>query len=129
MKKAILAFFLMTSSAVAWESHWIGREGAMRHHISIVGTEATWIVGDSIVEGFWWNQTGTCRIINVGFGGITAKQMAERIVGLSGYATPRYAIVMMGTNTANSVTTQQSEVEDFVTHFLQIVDALAARGA
>lgn len=120
--------FFMAGSAAAWESHWVGREGAMRHHISIVGAEAVWIVGDSIIEGFWWNQIGGCRIVNVGLGGITARQMAERIVGLSGYATPRYAIIMIGTNTANYAV-PQAEVEDFATHVLHIVDALVARGA
>lgn len=130
MRLFLAAIFVVAGmgSAVAWESHWVGREGAMRHHIGTAGADATWIVGDSLTEGFWWNQIGNCRVINVGFGGITAKAMAGRIGGLSGYGTPRYAIVMIGTNTAN-VAIPQSEVDAFPTHLRTIVDALVARGA
>ena len=117
----------MAVPAQAWEQHWVAREGAIRHHVGSAGADAIWLVGDSLTEGFWWTSLAGCPLVNVGFGGIAASSLAELMPGISGYGTPRYAVVMIGTNTAN-LSVPEAEFGSFSVHLETIVEALVARG-
>lgn len=125
---AISGLLLLSSPSQAWEQHWVAREGAIRHHIGSAGQDAIWLVGDSLTEGFWWTNLAGCPVVNLGLGGITAAALAEWMPGLSGYGTPRYSIVMIGTNTSNAAVSDV-EFEAFEIHLATIVDSLAARGS
>lgn len=85
---------------MSWESHWLGRDGAYYAHRQIAGPLASTLLGDSNTEGFWWNTIGTERFVNAGYGGINTSQMLARMPTINAGSTPKYTIIMLGTNDA-----------------------------
>lgn len=128
MKKIIIAIALLFSTSFSladWSSHWAGRQGAIATHLMIAGNESTMLIGDSIMEGYWWQGVGACRSVNAGMGGIGVMQMAQQMPGLNGI--PRYAFVMIGTNTAN-VGVGQYQKLSFTANYQVIIENLINRG-
>ena len=128
MKKIIICLALLFSTSLSWADwagHWAARQGAIATHLIIAGNESTMLIGDSITEGYWWQSVGACRSVNAGMGGIGVMHMAQQMRGLNGI--PRYAFVMIGTNTAN-VGVGQDQKLSFTANYQVIIENLINRG-
>lgn len=90
-------------------------------HRSIAGPDAAVMIGDSITEGFYWNKIGDCTVVNAGFGGISAANMAKYTDVLLQGGAPKYAIIMLGSN-------PDKDMEKFRKGYIQIVDRLSRAG-
>lgn len=128
MKKLILSLALLFNTSIAladWSAHWAGRQGAIATQLIIAGNESVMLIGDSITEGYWWQSVGACRSVNAGMGGIGVMHMAQQMPSLNGI--PRYAFVMIGTNTAN-VGVGQDQKLSFTANYQVIIENLINRG-
>lgn len=126
MKRIILALLLAASAAHAsWEDHWLARAPTIAAHQLLAGQESAMVLGDSISEQFWWNVVGGCRIVNGGFAAITTKELHNRMNQIVP-GSPRYAWLMIGTNTANHA--RSGEVAQYWGNLQGIVQNLINRG-
>jgi len=126
-----LLFFASLSSAFAdpyWQPHWNGVDGKLTANAQVLGAGSAMVMGDSLTEGFWWNQFNGCYVTNAGYGGISAKELSERVHIPLNTLLPGSVILMIGTNSANNSLTP-TERAMFSTHHLSIVDAIIAKGA
>ncbi len=112
---------------MAWDDHWLARDGAYFAHRQIAGNTASILIGDSITEGFWWNTIGPERVINAGYGGISAQQMLLRMPTLNLNSNSKKAIVCLGMNNAipNLI---PSQITQFTSAMNNIVKSLKTRG-
>lgn len=108
-----------------WEPHWQARDGIIGFQRMIATPTSTVIVGDSITESFWWNLLGECRVVNYGYGGAKAEDVARHLaISLPGGA-PSYAIVMIGTNDAK-IPVPEGASDSYATSLQRIIDMLKA---
>lgn len=122
-----LLLLSFSAHAANWPEYWDGRYTAIKAHQDIAGSPSAMAIGDSITEQQgWWNLIGNCRLINAGFGGITAKALAER-VGSHIPGKPRYVWLQVGTNTANKGR-PEDEYLQYEQHLLTIIHNLQSRG-
>lgn len=131
---ALVAFGLAISSAEAsWSDHWVCRDGAYARQRMIAGPTPSAIIGDSITEGFWWNKIGACWIVNAGYAGIDAENMASRMRQIVTNATPRYVIIMIGMNDAwlgdGETQIPQERIDAFSAAYQTIIDSSQSHGA
>ena len=77
-------------------------------------------VGDSIVEGFYWNRIGTLPLLNAGYSGIWAEALEPRVPLLLQSAEPAVAALLVGTNDAKKDCTE-SALDGVAEHFDRIV--------
>ncbi|MGO4388555.1 SGNH/GDSL hydrolase family protein [Microvirga sp. 2YAF29] len=80
--------------------HWLIRDIVISAHRSAVGPGGLLFVGDSIVEGFYWNRLGSLPVLNAGYSGIWAEALEPRIPLLLKSAEPSLAVLLVGTNDA-----------------------------
>ena len=80
--------------------HWLIRDIVISAHRSAVGPGGLLFVGDSIVEGFYWNQLGSLPVLNAGYSGIWTEALEPRIPLLLKSADPALAVLLVGTNDA-----------------------------
>ncbi len=57
-------------------------------------------VGDSIVEGFYWNRIGGLPVLNAGYSGIWTEALEPKLPRLLKVARPRLSVLLVGTNDA-----------------------------
>ncbi|MGO4704301.1 SGNH/GDSL hydrolase family protein [Microvirga sp. 2MCAF38] len=81
-------------------SHWLIRDIVVGSHIGAAGPESLLFIGDSIVEGFYWNRIGPHAVINAGYSGIWTEALEPKIERLLNAAKPRVAALLVGTNDA-----------------------------
>lgn len=93
---AILAL-LFGISAQATE-HAATRLRIIQMQAQSVGAGHTLLVGDSIIEGFWWNSICGDYVINAGVGGSGVQWWVENIDRVLAYARPKYVVVQLGVN-------------------------------
>ena len=88
----------MAQATEVWAPHWTARVSTIGHHASAAGTNGVLLYGDSNTEGFWWNKTAGCSIINAGMGGARIKQLAENAAYVATTTRPAIVHIMIGTN-------------------------------
>ena len=81
-----------------WSPHWRAREGIVNVVCGNTGPDKIMLLGDSILESYFWNDLSGVQIVNAGMGGIGLNDLlpiAERLVST---CRPRVVVVMVGTN-------------------------------
>lgn len=103
--------------------HWMIRDIVISAHRSAVGQGGLLFVGDSIVEGFYWNRIGTLPVLNAGYSGIWTEALETRIPLLLESAKPALAVLLVGTNDAKKDCSESSldgaarSLDRIVSHF------------
>lgn len=80
--------------------HWLIRDIVIGSHLHAAGRGGLLFVGDSIVEGFYWNRIGSLAVLNAGYSGIWTEALEPKVPRLLEAARPRLAVVLVGTNDA-----------------------------
>lgn len=103
--------------------HWLIRDIVISAHRSAVGPGGLLFVGDSIVEGFYWNRIGPLPMLNAGYSGIWTEALEPRIPLLLKSAEPALAVLLVGTNDAkkgcseSSLNSAVQNLDGIVRHF------------
>lgn len=90
----------MTSQPNPFAPHWLIRDIVISSHRSAVGPGGLLFVGDSNVEGFYWNRIGGRPVLNAGYSGIWTEALEPRVPLLLNSAEPAVAVLLVGTNDA-----------------------------
>nr|WP_246389294.1 GDSL-type esterase/lipase family protein [Microvirga mediterraneensis] len=96
------------------------RDIVIGSHKAAVGPGGLLFIGDSIVEGFYWNRIGSLPVINAGYSGIWTEALEPRVPLLLESAQPRIAALLVGTNDAKKDCTE-SALDGVAAHFERIV--------
>jgi len=110
----------MTSQPNPFAPHWLIRDIVISAHKSAVGRGGLLFVGDSIVEGFYWNRIGALPLLNAGYSGIWTEALEPRVPLLLNSAEPAIAALLVGTNDAKKDCTE-SALDGVAEHFERIV--------
>jgi lysophospholipase L1-like esterase len=106
----------VTSQPSPFASHWLIRDIVIASHRAAVGPGGLLFVGDSLVEGFYWNQVGSLPVLNAGYSGIWTEALEPRVPLLLKSAEPSIAVLLVGTNDAKKDCTE-SALDGAVEHF------------
>ena len=106
----------MTSQPSPFASHWLIRDIVIASHRAAVGPGGLLFVGDSLVEGFYWNQVGSLPVLNAGYSGIWTEALEPRVPLLLKSAEPSIAVLLVGTNDAKKDCTE-SALDGAMEHF------------
>jgi len=82
--------------------HWLIRDIVIGSHLPAVGPGGFLFLGDSIVEGFYWNRLGSLPVLNAGYSGIWTEALELKMQHLLKAAKPRLAALLVGTNDAKA---------------------------
>jgi lysophospholipase L1-like esterase len=110
----------VTSQPNPFAPHWLIRDIVISSHKSAVGPGGLLFIGDSIVEGFYWNRIGPLPVLNAGYSGIWTEALEPRVPLLLTSAEPRIAVLLVGTNDAKKDCTE-SALDGVAEHFERIV--------
>jgi len=90
----------VTSQPNPFAPHWLIRDIVISSHRAVVGPGGLLFVGDSLVEGFYWNRIGSLPVLNAGYSGIWTEALEPRVPLLLKSAEPGIAVLLVGTNDA-----------------------------
>ncbi len=110
----------MTSQPNPFAPHWLIRDIVISSHKSAVGPGGLLFVGDSLVEGFYWNRIGAMPVLNAGYSGIWTEALEPRVPLLLKSAQPGLAVLLVGTNDAKKDCTE-SGLDGVAEHFETII--------
>ncbi|MBM6580158.1 SGNH/GDSL hydrolase family protein [Microvirga sp. BT689] len=110
----------MTSQPNPFAPHWLIRDIVIGSHRSAVGPGGLLFVGDSLIEGFYWNRLGSLPVLNAGYSGIWTEALEPRVPILLNSAEPSIAVLLVGTNDAKKDCTEES-LDRVTAHFEAIV--------
>ena len=110
----------MTSQPNPFAPHWLIRDIVISAHRSAVGQGGLLFVGDSLVEGFYWNRLGSLPVLNAGYSGIWTEALEPRVPLLLKSAQPGIAVLLVGTNDAKKDCTE-STLDAVAEHFERIL--------
>jgi len=110
----------VTSQPNPFAPHWLIRDIVISAHKSAVGPGGLLFIGDSIVEGFYWNRIGGLPVLNAGYSGIWTEALEPRVPLLLNSAEPSIAVLLVGTNDAKKDCTE-SAIEGVAEHYERIV--------
>ena len=110
----------MTSQPNPFAPHWLIRDIVIGSHRATVGPGGLLFVGDSLVEGFYWNRIGTWPVLNAGYSGIWTETLEPRVPLLLQASRPRVAVLLVGTNDAKKDCTE-SGLDGVTEHFEKII--------
>lgn len=96
---AILAAVVLAAPAQA-NTHAEIRAAMAATHAMIAGQGRALLLGDSIIEGFWWNQVCGGFQVNAGIGGATAGVLHSQADGILTLTQPSVVLLMIGVNDA-----------------------------
>jgi lysophospholipase L1-like esterase len=117
----------VTSQPNPFAPHWLIRDIVIGSHRSAVGPSGLLFVGDSLVEGFYWNRIGSLPVLNAGYSGIWTEALEPRVPLLLRSARPGMAVLLVGTNDAKKDCTERS-LDQAVKHFDAIIRHFEADG-
>ena len=80
----------VTSQPNPFAPHWLIRDIVIGSHRSAVGPGGLLFVGDSLVEGFYWNRVGSLPVLNAGYSGIWTEALEPRVPLLLNSAEPSH---------------------------------------
>jgi lysophospholipase L1-like esterase len=110
----------VTSQPNPFAPHWLIRDIVISSHKSAVGPGGLLFIGDSIVEGFYWNRIGALPVLNAGYSGIWTEALEPRVPLLLNSAEPSIAVLLVGTNDCKKDCTE-SALGGVADHFDRIV--------
>jgi lysophospholipase L1-like esterase len=110
----------VTSQPNPFAPHWLIRDIVIASHRTAVGKGGLLFVGDSLVEGFYWNRIGPMSVLNAGYSGIWTEALEPRVSLLLQSAEPGLAVLLVGTNDAKKDSTE-SALDGVAQHFERIV--------
>jgi lysophospholipase L1-like esterase len=110
----------VTSQPNPFAPHWLIRDIVISSHRSAVGPGGLLFIGDSNVEGFYWNHIGALPVLNAGFSGIWTEALEPRVPLLLNSAEPSVAVLLVGTNDAKKDCTEGA-LDHVSKHFERIV--------
>jgi lysophospholipase L1-like esterase len=110
----------VTSQPNPFAPHWLIRDIVIASHRSAVGPGGLLFVGDSLVEGFYWNRVSSLPVLNAGYSGIWTEALEPRIPLLLQSASPGIAVLLVGTNDAKKDCTE-SALDGVAEHFETII--------
>jgi lysophospholipase L1-like esterase len=110
----------VTSQPNPFAPHWLIRDIVISSHKSAVGPGGLLFIGDSIVEGFYWNRIGALPVLNAGFSGIWTEALEPRVPLLLNSAEPSIAVLLVGTNDSKKDCTENA-LDGVAEHFDRIV--------
>jgi hypothetical protein len=93
----------VTSQPNPFAPHWLIRDIVISSHKSAVGPGGLLFIGDSIVEGFYWNRIGALPVLNAGYSGIWTEALEPRVPLLLNSAEPSIAVLLVGTNDSKRI--------------------------
>jgi lysophospholipase L1-like esterase len=96
----------VTSQPNPFAPHWLIRDIVISSHRSAVGPGGLLFVGDSLVEGFYWNRIASLPVLNAGYSGIWTEALEPRVPLLLKAAEPSVAVLLVGTNDAKKDCTE-----------------------
>lgn len=100
--------------------HWLIRDIVIGSHLHAVGSGGLLFIGDSIVEGFYWNRIGSMSVLNAGYSGIWTEALEPKVPRLLEAAKPRLVALLVGANDAKKG--RSEDYLDAVTaHFERLV--------
>jgi lysophospholipase L1-like esterase len=106
----------VTSQPSPFASHWLIRDIVIASHRSAVGSGGLLFVGDSLVEGFYWNRIASLPVLNAGYSGIWTEALEPRVPLLLKSAEPGIAVLLVGTNDAKK-DCSESALDGVLEHF------------
>lgn len=106
-------------------SHWLIRDIAILAHARSAGPGGVLLMGDSMVEGFWWQQLGPLFVINAGYSGIWTEALQAKSQHLIRVAKPRIVVILVGTNDAKKDQTPEG-LDAAEAHYEAMVASLTA---
>ena len=110
----------MTSQPNPFAPHWLIRDIVISSHRAAVGPGGVLFVGDSLVEGFYWNRLSSRPVLNAGYSGIWTEALESRVPLLLQSAKPGIAVLLVGTNDAKKDCTE-SALDAVSGHFESII--------
>jgi lysophospholipase L1-like esterase len=110
----------VTSQPNPFAPHWLIRDIVIGSHRSAVGPGGLLFVGDSLVEGFYWNRLGSLPVLNAGYSGIWTEALEPRVPLLLNSAEPGIAALLVGTNDAKKDRGEGS-LDGVAEHFDRII--------
>ncbi|QRM27855.1 SGNH/GDSL hydrolase family protein [Microvirga sp. VF16] len=110
----------MTSQPNPFAPHWLIRDIVISSHKPAVGPGGLLFIGDSLVEGFYWNRIGALPLLNAGYSGIWTEALEPRVPLLLQSAEPSIAMLLVGTNDAKKDCTDGA-LDGAMEHFERIV--------
>jgi lysophospholipase L1-like esterase len=110
----------VTSQPNPFAPHWLIRDIVIGSHRSAVGPGGLLFVGDSLVEGFYWNRLGSLPVLNAGYSGIWTEALEPRVPLLLNSAEPAIAVLLVGTNDAKKDCTERT-LHGAAEHFERII--------
>jgi lysophospholipase L1-like esterase len=110
---------LVTSQPNPFAPHWLIRDIVIASHRAAVGPGGLLFVGDSLVEGFYWNRVGSLPVLNAGYSGIWTEALEPRIPLLLQSASPSLAVLLVGTNDAKKDCTEAA-LQRVSEHFVDL---------
>ena len=129
---AIICLFSVCDVGLAHENnpytyHWEARNSFIKFQAASIGVGKPLLLGDSIIEGLWWNTLpeSSCAIINGGFGGATLAELLRYSQGLLAATKPPVVTVLIGTNDAS----RKDNVEQWRVKYTQLISIIEKSGA
>jgi lysophospholipase L1-like esterase len=110
----------VTSQPSPFAPHWLIRDIVIASHRAAVGPGGLLFVGDSLVEGFYWNRIASLPVLNAGYSGIWTEALEPRVPLLLQSADPGIAVLLVGTNDAKKDCTE-SALEGVMENFETII--------
>ena len=110
----------VTSQPNPFAPHWLIRDIVIASHRSAVGPGGLLFVGDSLVEGFYWNRIASLPVLNAGYSGIWTEALEPRVPLLLQSASPGIAVLLVGTNDAKKDCTEAT-LDAVTRHFETII--------
>lgn len=116
-------------ASAQWTWHIDGRIGAMAANARVLGPGQALLLGDSITEGFWWNQVCGGRQINGGIGWAGAVTLLPRVGEILSATQPAVVTVLLGINDATIQALSGRPIEEWATYYDALVQKIVASGA
>ena len=110
----------MTAQPNPFAPHWLIRDIVIGSHRAAVGPGGLLFVGDSLVEGFYWNRIGSLPVLNAGYSGIWTEALEPRVPLLLKSAAPQIGVLLVGTNDAKKDCTENA-LDGVKGHFEAII--------
>jgi len=115
--------------APAWLHHWLIRDTVIRLQASALPAGVGMLLGDSNIEGMWWNRLPVegreCVLVNAGYGGIGVVDLLRRAGGIVEAVRPRFVVLMVGVNDA----TTTADPERWAADYERLVGVATSAGA
>ena len=117
----------MTAQPNPFAPHWLIRDIVIGSHLHAAGPGGLLFLGDSIVEGFYWNRIGPLSVLNAGYSGIWTEALEPKVERLLAAARPRLAVLLVGTNDAKKGCSEAG-LEAAAPHFERILQHAQVAG-